>query len=145
MGSIPGASAWRRARVTISQRVCELLIHISLIFLMLLLEKNCDQIRSQFCTCHNSWAVMACAKLWHDLIIVIIIKEKRFFRTSQFWAHITLCEISSWGHRINDFSHKIQIYWKFCFAITPILIMLWSDKILQQTQQLCCYAMCKTL
>ena len=23
-----------------------------------------DSIRSQFCTCHDSWAVMTCAKLW---------------------------------------------------------------------------------
>ena len=27
-------------------------------------------IRSQFCTCHDSWAVMACAKLEPDLIII---------------------------------------------------------------------------
>ena len=29
-----------------------------------------DQIRSQFCTCHDSWAVVACAKLWPDLIVI---------------------------------------------------------------------------
>ena len=27
---------------------------------------NNTQIRSQFCTCHDSWAVVTCANLWHD-------------------------------------------------------------------------------
>ena len=29
-----------------------------------------DQIRLQFCTCHDSIAVLACAKLWPDLMIL---------------------------------------------------------------------------
>ena len=29
-----------------------------------------DQIRSQSCPCHNSWAVVTCAKFWPDLLIV---------------------------------------------------------------------------
>ena len=38
--------------------------------LFALILDSCDQIMSQFCICHNSsWAVVACAKLWHDLII----------------------------------------------------------------------------
>ena len=28
--------------------------------------KNNDPIRSQFCTCHDSWAVVTCANLWPD-------------------------------------------------------------------------------
>ena len=31
-----------------------------------------DSIRSQFCTCHDSSAVMACAKLWPDWTIIIL-------------------------------------------------------------------------
>ena len=33
--------------------------------------KNNDQIRPQFCTCHDSWAVVTCAKLWPDWIITL--------------------------------------------------------------------------
>ena len=35
-----------------------------------------DLIRSQFCTCHDSLAVMTCANLWPDSIITIIIITK---------------------------------------------------------------------
>ena len=31
---------------------------------------NYDPIRSQFCTCHDSFAVMTCAKLWPDQMII---------------------------------------------------------------------------
>ena len=37
------------------------------------MRKN-DKIRSQFCTCHNSWAVVTCAKLSTDWIIKIKIR-----------------------------------------------------------------------
>ena len=30
--------------------------------------KNNDPIKSQFCTCHDSWAVVTCANLWTDQI-----------------------------------------------------------------------------
>ena len=39
---------------------------------------NNDPIRSQLCTCHNSAAVTACAKLWADWIIRIKIGKKNF-------------------------------------------------------------------
>ena len=35
-----------------------------------------DQVRSQFCTCHDSSAVVTCANFIPDLIITIIIKIK---------------------------------------------------------------------
>ena len=34
-----------------------------------------DPIRSQFCTCHDSSAVMTCAKLWPDVIIIFHVKS----------------------------------------------------------------------
>ena len=34
-----------------------------------------DPIMSQFCTCHDSWAVVACAKLWHNVMIVLLKKS----------------------------------------------------------------------
>ena len=44
------------------------------------------QIRSQFCTCHESSAVVAYAKLWPDLIIEIMKIEKIIIRRFQLWA-----------------------------------------------------------
>ena len=37
-----------------------------------------DEIRSQFCTCHNSLAVVTCANLWPDFIIIFINKSEIF-------------------------------------------------------------------
>ena len=45
-----------------------------------------DLIRPQFCTSHDSSAVMACAKLGPALIITIIITAKRMFIWRQLWA-----------------------------------------------------------
>ena len=49
--------------------------------------KNNNQIRSQFCTCRDSWAVVTCEKLWHDWIIRSIFTVKRIFIRFQLWAH----------------------------------------------------------
>ena len=38
--------------------------------------KTNHQIMPQFCTCHNSSAVVACANLWHDWVIKIKIRVK---------------------------------------------------------------------
>ena len=46
-----------------------------------------DPIRSQFFTCHNSLAVMACAKLWHDCIIIIFYISVIFIFQILWWAH----------------------------------------------------------
>ena len=48
-----------------------------------------DAIRSQFCTCHDSSAVMSCVKLWPDIIIVFHIKasiKASIFTKSELWA-----------------------------------------------------------
>ena len=45
-------------------------------------------IRSYFCTCHDSWAVMACTKLWPDLIRIFHIKIRYIFSIKfGLWAH----------------------------------------------------------
>ena len=44
-------------------------IHFALICKMMIWSSH------NFCTCHDSWAVMACANLWLDWIIKIKIKE----------------------------------------------------------------------
>ena len=38
-----------------------------------------NQIWSQFCTCHDSSAVVTCAKVWSDWIVRIITKVRREF------------------------------------------------------------------
>ena len=47
---------------------------------------------SKFCTCHDSSAVMTCAKLWPDLIIIIIVKARIIFTRFQLWAHKTFAK-----------------------------------------------------
>ena len=54
--------------------------------------KNSVQIRSQFCTCHDSWAVMACAKLWPDWIMKIKFKIQNVFTRFHLWAHKAFME-----------------------------------------------------
>ena len=46
--------------------------------------KSIDQIASQFSTCHDSLVVMACAKLWCDLMIKIKVRIESKF---QLWAN----------------------------------------------------------
>ena len=72
---------------TITQMDYELIIQI-------LKKKSCccyltndNSIRPQFCTCHNSSAVVTCANLWPDWIIRIIIIAKRIFTWFLLWAH----------------------------------------------------------
>ena len=70
----------------ISLKVHELIIQI--------LKNSCcsqrisnDQIISQFCTCHDSWAVMARANLWPDTNIRIKIRTTKIFTRFGLWAH----------------------------------------------------------
>ena len=53
--------------------------------------KSYIQIRSQFCICHSSWAVVICAILWPNLIITTEINAKWIFTIRfQLWVH-NLC------------------------------------------------------
>ena len=49
-------------------------------------DKDNDSIRSQFCTCHDGWAVVICTKLWSDWVVRIQIKARRIFTRFQQWA-----------------------------------------------------------
>ena len=53
-----------------------------------------DQNRSQFCTCHNSWAVEACAKL--GPVLTIIVEVTATYIVSRFgsWAHKSFMNVS---------------------------------------------------
>ena len=70
---------------SISQRACELIIQILKTYILFYLNNN-DPMRSQFCTCHDSWAVVTCAMLWSDWIINIIIRARRIVAKFHFWA-----------------------------------------------------------
>ena len=48
---------------------------------------NNDHIRSQFCTCHDSWAVMPCAKVLPDCTIRNKLRAKLIATSFQIWAH----------------------------------------------------------
>ena len=62
------------------------------------------QIRLQFCTCHNSLAVVTCANLWPELIKRMIIKAKGFVPIMNSYGHLwntTLDELDWIGCRRN--------------------------------------------
>ena len=68
-----------------------------------------DTIKLQFCTCHDSSAVMACAKLWTDQIIILWVRPKYFF--SQDLAHKPFVKWApDGGHDIGNPSDT-QISW----------------------------------
>ena len=51
-------------------------------------NSNNGNIRSQICTCHDSRAVVTCAKLWPDWIIIFYVRTLCIFFTSfGFGAH----------------------------------------------------------
>ena len=49
------------------------------------LDSN-DPVRSQICICHDSWAVVACANLWPDLIAINHVRMKRLFTRCGIWV-----------------------------------------------------------
>ena len=82
-----GEHIWERCREMFKPRGCILLLLISskvvpgIHFTSGSLYPDCenmccpciktnDQIKLWFCTCYDSWAVMACTRLWHDRIII---------------------------------------------------------------------------
>ena len=50
-------------------------------------QNNYCQIRSQFCTCHDSSAVVTCANLWPDWAIKTKNYSKEISSRFQLWAH----------------------------------------------------------
>ena len=66
-------------------------------------------IRSQICTCSDNWAVMICANLWPDLIIVFHVRATQIFK--RFWLYelITILFGKPWYHvRLTIHLHIIQ-------------------------------------
>ena len=56
-------------------------------FLFTSYVNNDDTIRLQFCTGHDSWAVVTCAKLWADWTLRIWIRANINFKSFQLCAH----------------------------------------------------------
>ena len=67
--------------------VYEIIIEILWKSFLLLLIVSDNLIRVQICTCHDSCAVMTCAKLWPDQIILFHIRAKRISTRFQLWVH----------------------------------------------------------
>ena len=80
--------------------VYELIIEILWKSLFLLIVSD-DLIRLQICTCHDSWAVMTCAKLWPDQIILFHIRAKRISTRFQLWVHKPFVKQSSTDIRVK--------------------------------------------
>ena len=82
--------------------------------------KNNNQIMSQFCTCHDSSAVMTCANLWHDLIIRIKIKAKIFFARYELWAHLLFVRRVP---KVNSY----MLYWTHvsAYLFCPTVFIQW--------------------
>ena len=56
--------------------------------------KNDNLIRSQICTCHDSRAVVTCAKLWPEQIIIVCGRATHILKRFGLWAHEYLCNDS---------------------------------------------------
>ena len=55
---------------------------------LFILNFDCNQlIEPQFCTCHGSWVVGACAKLWHDWIAIVRKRDATCFVKPGLSAH----------------------------------------------------------
>ena len=63
-------------------------------------SKNNDQIRSQFCTCYDSLAVMTCAKLWPDWMIRIKIRAK--------WLSRRFCQLFMKTSQITEINYILN-------------------------------------
>ena len=57
-----------------------------------------DPISSQFCTCHDSLAVVACAKLWTALIIIFHIQATHILTVLHYYGLRNCCMMGVWLH-----------------------------------------------
>ena len=92
------------------------------------------QIRQKICTCHDSWAVVACANLLPDWIIRIKMRAKGIFTRFQLWAHkyymqwvtMTWSVPSQCGNRCNVTQPLVSLE---RMRNTPKLLKFWWYKI----------------
>ena len=104
----------------IAQTLYELMIEILWFFYYNFSYK--DKIRSQFCTCHDIWAAMACAKLWHDWIIFLHIRADLFLQdlvykpiNSLWYGSLALTNSKSrWGEGLKAKWCNFKYHTKLC-------------------------------
>ena len=70
-----------------------------------------DLIRSQFCTCHDSSAVMTCAKLWPDEINIFHVGAMHILTRFGLWAHNPIA-IWVYVHISRDDSRSVPSQWE---------------------------------
>ena len=101
-----------------------------------------DQIRSQFCTCHDSSAVMACAKLWPDWDIIFhktvtcIIKRFGLWAHKSFvkWVSGSLLEFTKWKTQKYILAPSyLTVFWSTSFRFGVILKFDRSHRCLSST------------
>ena len=69
--------------------------------------KNNVQIRSQFCTCHDSWAVITCAKLW---LIRSLISKLKWIDFLQDFNHDVINNLWN-GPLVSTYTNVCQESW----------------------------------
>ena len=83
---------------------------------LVLRKKNSDLIRSQFCTCHDSWAVVTCAKLLPDNIKIKSKIESCAHKPSVIGVSCSLVT------RITDFTYM----WSRLMRLYRSALMQWN-------------------
>ena len=98
----------------------DLIIQISHIC-VLLLHKNDSQTRTQFCTCHDGWAVVAGINLWPDWTTGI--KKNYYELLNLLWSTLFLLQMSTnaWWKQTK---HKISAILIFCERNPPVTVPL---------------------
>ena len=82
-------------------------------------------IRSQFCTCHDSSAVMACAKLWPGLIIIVLERTICILQKIGWWIHklfvkpVVDVSLPVSGSRASFSHYKSRPYHPFHSSTSP--------------------------
>ena len=64
-------------------------------------------VKSSFCSCHDRWVVVTCAKLWFDRTVRNKMRGRSFTRF-QSWAHKPFVK---WVHGVNPACCIIHTWW----------------------------------
>ena len=81
-------------------------------------------IRSQICTCHGSWAVVVCAKLWHDNIIVFRVSVIELLTSFGLWAPAPFVQ---WAPDIRTSIATVEFIGKESSVLLSISISIESN------------------
>ena len=63
-----------------------------------------SQVRLQICTCHNSSAVVTCANLWSDLVIIFYVRTTHTFSRFGLWPYKPFMNGSLVTNEAEEFS-----------------------------------------